>query len=44
MKKILLLLLSVVFINENVFAVTLSQALIKTYNDNLELNAERKNI
>ena len=44
MKKILLLLLSVVFINENVFAVTLSQALIKTYNDNPELNAERENI
>jgi len=44
MKKILLILLSVVFINENVFAVTLSQALIKTYNDNPELNAERENI
>jgi len=44
MKKIFLLLLSVVFFNGNVFAVTLSQALLQAYNENSELNAERENI
>ena len=44
MKKILLILLSVVFINGNVFAITLSQALLQAYNENPELNAERENI
>jgi len=44
MKKIFLILLSVTFFNGNVFALTLSQALLQAYNDNPELNAERENI
>jgi len=44
MKKILLIILSLVFFNKNVFAVTLSQALLQAYNENLELNAARENI
>jgi len=44
MKKIFLILLSMTFFNGNVFAVTLSQALLQAYNDNPELNAERENI
>ena len=44
MKKIFLILLFLVFFNENVFAVTLSQALLQAYNENPELNAERENI
>ena len=44
MKKIFLIVLSVAFFNGNVFAVTLSQALLQAFNDNPELNAERENI
>ena len=44
MKKLFLILLFVVFFNENVFAVTLSQALLQAYKENPELNAERENI
>jgi outer membrane protein len=44
MKKLLLILLSVIFFNGNVFAVTLSKALLQAYNENPELNAERENI
>ena len=44
MKKIFLILLSVAFFNGNVFATTLSQALLQAYNENPELNAERENI
>jgi outer membrane protein len=44
MKKIFLTLLTIIFFNENVFAVTLSQALLTAYNENPELNAERENI
>jgi len=44
MKKIILILLSLVLFNGNVFAVTLSQALLQAYNQNPELNAERENI
>jgi len=44
MKKIFLILLSMTFFNENVFAITLSQALLQAYNENPELNAERENI
>ena len=44
MKKIFLILIFVVFFNENVFAVTLSQALLQAYKENPELNAERENI
>jgi len=44
MKKIFLILLSVAFFNGNVFAITLSKALLQAYNENPELNAERENI
>jgi len=44
MKKIILILLSVALFNGNVFAVTLSQALLQAYNENPKLNAERENI
>ena len=44
MKKTFLIFLSITFLNGNVFAVTLSQALLQAYNENLELNAERQNI
>ena len=44
MKKIILILLSIVLFNGNVFAVTLSEALLRAYNENPELNAERENI
>ena len=44
MKKIFLILMAVTFFNVNVFAVTLSQALLQAYNENPELNAERENI
>jgi len=44
MKKIFLILLSVALFSKNVFAVTLSQALLQAYNENPELNAERENI
>ena len=44
MKKIFILLLSLIFFNQQCYAVTLSEALIQAYNNNLELNAERENI
>jgi len=44
MKKILLILLSMILFNESIFAATLSQALLQAYNENPELNAERENI
>jgi outer membrane protein len=44
MKKIFLILLSLTFFNGNVFAITLSQALLQAFNENPELNAERENI
>ena len=44
MKKIILILLSVIFLNENVFAITLSEALLQAYINNPGLNAERENI
>jgi len=44
MKKIFLILLSLTLFNGNVFAVTLSQALLQAYKENPELNAERENI
>ena len=44
MKKIFLILLSTVFFNQQVFAVTLFEALTQTYENNSELNAERENI
>jgi len=44
MKKIILILLSIIFFNGNVLAITLSEALQQAYNENPELNAERENI
>ena len=43
-KKILLILLVSILFNQKVFAVTLSEALLKAYINNPELNAERENI
>jgi outer membrane protein len=44
MKKIFLILLVSTFFNQNVVAVTLSEALLQAYINNPELNAERENI
>jgi len=44
MKYIFLILLVSVLVNQNVFAVTLSEALLQAYLNNPELNAERENI
>jgi len=44
MKKTILILFSVLFLNQHVFAVTLYEALTQTYKKNTDLNAERENI
>ena len=44
MKKTILILLSVLFLNQQVFAVTLFEALTEAYQNNTDLNAERENI
>ena len=44
MKKILLILLSLILVNQKVFAISLSEALLQAYINNPELNAERENI
>ena len=44
MKKIILIIISLVFFIPKVFAVTLSEALTQAYKNNPELNAERENI
>ena len=44
MNKILLALIGLILINQNVFAITLSEALLQAYINNPELNAERENI
>jgi len=44
MKKIILIIISLIFFIPNVFAVTLSEALTQAYKNNPELNAERENI
>ena len=44
MKKIYLILLLSFLVNQNVFAITLSEALLQAYLNNPELNAERENI
>ena len=44
MKKIILILFSVLFLNQQVLAVTLFEALTEAYKNNPELNAERENI
>ena len=44
MKKIILIIISLVVFIPKVFAVTLSEALMQAYKNNPELNAERENI
>ena len=44
MKKILLILITLILVNQKVFAVTLSEALLQAYINNPVLNAERENI
>ena len=44
MKKIILILFSVLFLNQHVLAVTLLEALTEAYKNNTDLNAERENI
>ena len=44
MKKITLIVISLIFFIPKVFATTLSEALTKAYKNNPELNAERENI
>ncbi|MDA7593613.1 TolC family outer membrane protein [Candidatus Pelagibacter sp.] len=44
MKKITLILFSVLFLNQQVLAVTLFEALTEAYKNNTDLNAERENI
>ena len=44
MKKIILTLFSVLFLSQQVLAVTLFEALTETYTNNTDLNAERENI
>ena len=44
MKKIILIIISLIFFIPKVFAVTLSEALTQAYKNNPELNAERENI
>ena len=44
MKKIILIIISLIFFIPKVFAVTLSEALTQAYKNNPELNAERENL
>ena len=44
MKKIFLILLSIIFFNGKAFSIPLSKALLQAYNENPVLNAERENI
>ena len=44
MRKVFLVIFVVIFGTSNVFALTLKEALIQTYKNNTELNAERENI
>ena len=44
MKKIILILFSVLFLNQHVWAITLFEALTEAYKNNTDLNAERENI
>ena len=44
MKKILLIFIITIFSLNKSFAITLTEALIQTYKNNTELNAERENI
>ena len=44
MKKIFLTFLFIIILNQQAFAITLSEALLQAFKNNLELNAERENI
>ncbi|WP_415307986.1 TolC family protein [Candidatus Pelagibacter sp. Uisw_099_02] len=44
MKKTILILFSILFLNQHVLAVTLFEALTEAYKNNTDLNAERENI
>ena len=44
MKKIFIIVIASIFYLNNAFAVTLLDALIQTYQNNIQLNAERENI
>tara|TARA_B100000787_G_scaffold22212_1_gene14967 strand:- start:24 stop:1319 length:1296 start_codon:yes stop_codon:yes gene_type:complete len=44
MKKTILILFAILFLNQQVLAVTLFQALTEAYKNNTDLNAERENI
>ena len=44
MKKIFFHILIIFFFNTNLFADSLTEALLKAYNKNPKLNAERENI
>ena len=44
MKKIILILFSVLFLNQHVLAATLLEALTEAYKNNTDLNAERENV
>ena len=44
MKKTILILFSILFLNQQVLAVTLFEALTEAYKNNTDLNAERENI
>jgi outer membrane protein len=44
MKKIILILFSVLFLNQQVLAITLFEALAEAYKNNTDLNAERENV
>ena len=44
MKKIFLITFFLVFLTQAVSAITISEALLKAYKNNPELNAERENI
>ena len=44
MKKIVLILLSIILFNGKAFSIPLSKALLQAYNENPVLNAERENI
>ena len=44
MKKIFVYILILLFFNTNLFADSLTEALLKAYNKNPKLNAERENI
>ena len=44
MKKIFIIVIASIFYFSNAFAVTLLDALNQTYQNNIQLNAERENI